>query len=489
MRLLHLVLAAFVMTVTPLPVLGQKEAPARSSDPPAWAAITRQDLAAIRDILAANHPGPVDPENDTYARWLRVGFEQALKRADGATSYSDYVRALRLYTNGFRDGHIGLRLTMEPTRLLWPGFVVRHAEDGTVRVASARADAGVPHGAVLTSCDGRAIGDIAMALIAPFYWNEDIPHERQSGLPELFVRHPGDTEFRPSECRFVVNGNPIDVAIRWGTESREVVASHIALAEPASPALGMRRLGETWIVSVPSFQYSGKSAEEIRALIESVTSSSAEIRKGLLVLDVRGNRGGNSSWGNLLAAAIWGEEATRAVARSFDWTVDWRVSPDNIEHLTRVVQRNRGDGLESSARSWERARDQMIEAQARGESLLRIGRPAVNPPRVPAPPESPRIFLLTDERCASACLDFADIVLRMPDVMHIGRPTSGDAVYMDNTYAALPGGLAGLSYSLKVYRNRVRSNNEWYEPHRLLPTVEGMTDETIAALVREISSP
>lgn len=46
----------------------------------------------------------------------------------------------------------------------------------------------------------------------------------------------------------------------------------------------------------------------------------------------------------------------------------------------------------------------------------------------------------------------------------VGLPTSADAVYIDNTEAMLPSGLALLSYSLKVYRNRVRANNEWYEP-------------------------
>jgi hypothetical protein len=55
-------------------------------------------------------------------------------------------------------------------------------------------------------------------------------------------------------------------------------------------------------------------------------------------------------------------------------------------------------------------------------------------------------------------------VRRLPLVTHIGLPTSADAVYIDNTESILPTGLAVLSYSLKVYRNRVRANNEWYEP-------------------------
>ena len=95
-----------------------------------------------------------------------------------------------------------------------------------------------------------------------------------------------------------------------------------------------------------------------------------------------------------------------------------------------------------------------------------------------------RVYLLTDGGCASACLDFADIVRRMPGTRQIGQPTSGDALYIDIDYTPLPSGLAGLSYGMKVYRNRARGNNQWYEPDVRWPGGD-MTDE---ALVRWIEA-
>jgi hypothetical protein len=38
-----------------------------------------------------------------------------------------------------------------------------------------------------------------------------------------------------------------------------------------------------------------------------------------------------------------------------------------------------------------------------------------------------------------------DVVRRLPNVTHIGLPTSADAVYIDNTEALLPSCLAWLS--------------------------------------------
>ena len=87
--------------------------PAKAADP-AWSALARSDLQAIHDVIRDNHPGPVDPENARYLDWLETGLRQATARATDARTYFDYVRALRFYTNGFQDGHIGLALKITP---------------------------------------------------------------------------------------------------------------------------------------------------------------------------------------------------------------------------------------------------------------------------------------------------------------------------------------------------------------------------------------
>ena len=79
-------------------------------------------------------------------------------------------------------------------------------------------------------------------------------------------------------------------------------------------------------------------------------------------------------------------------------------------------------------------------------------------------PVKAKVFFLTDGKCASACLDFADNILEMPGVIHVGSPTSADTVYMDVRSEELPSTVARLSFALKVYRNRKRANNEPYIP-------------------------
>src|SRR5678815_1163905 len=82
-----------------------------------WVLLTQRDLQAIHDTLAANHPGPVDPQSDRYRRRLEDGLQVAKAEAARARQYSDYTRALRRYVNGFRDGHTTARFLLSSERV------------------------------------------------------------------------------------------------------------------------------------------------------------------------------------------------------------------------------------------------------------------------------------------------------------------------------------------------------------------------------------
>ena len=464
---------------------GQALAAAPAAEP--WALLTQRDLQTIHDTLAANHPGPVDPQSDLYKRRLEEGFQVAKTQAAAARNYSDYTRALRRYVNGFRDGHIGARFLLVSQRPSWPGFLVGRDADGKVRVLAAAADSNVPKGAELLACDGMTTEQMMKERLDPYYWNADIPHERWDSLPRLLQFDAGDTKGRMVSCTFAIDGVTKSIELQWASASRETIAGYVQQMQPPAPTLGLHQRQGIWFVSLPSFNYFGPGAAGINALISDITARAAELRAGTVVFDMRGNGGGNSAWGEKVASAFWGERAVAHVVDSFDWTVDWRVSPDNIAHLNSIVERTERDGLTEAAQSWAQARDAVVAAQKKGQSLVRVAEPPKSSTgEAPESLVTGRVFLLTDGACASACLDFTDVVRRLPQVTHVGLPTSADAVYIDNAETILPSGLAVLSYSLKVYRNRVRANNQWYEPRVRWPGGV-MSDAAITAWIAQMA--
>ena len=451
-----------------------------------WVLLTQRDLQAIHDTLAANHPGPVDPQSDRYRRQLEDGLQASQAQAAAAHNYGDYARAVRRYVNGFRDGHTTARFLLSAERQSWPGFLVGRDVDSRIRVLAAADDSNVPMRAELLACDGLSTEQLMKERLDPYYWNADIPHERWNSLPRLFQFDAGDTAGRMTNCSFSIGGATKSVDLHWSSASRETLTRYVQQMQPPAPTLGLQRRQGIWFISLPSFNYFGEATAGINALVSDITAKAAELRAATVVFDMRGNGGGNSAWGERIAGAFWGEPAVTHVTGSFDWTVDWRVSPDNIAHLSSIVERTERDGLTAAAQSWAEARDAVVEAQKQGRSLVRVPEPPkTSARRAPRSLVTGRVFLLTDGACASACLDFTDVVRRLPNVTHVGLPTSADAVYIDNTEALLPSGLAYLSYSLKVYRNRVRKNNEWYEPAVRWPGGV-MSDDAVTAWIAQL---
>lgn len=451
-----------------------------------WSAFCRSDLQAVHDLLRDNHPGAVDAENSRYREWLETGLAQALQRAESVRSYSDYVRALRFYTNGFQDGHIAIGLEIRPDEVDWPGFIVGPNSEGTAEVIDAQADSGVHRGNRVIECDGLSVDELMKQRIDPYFWNKAIPHERPQHLHRLFHIDARDTIGRLSSCRFSFG----EMRLKWRTTTRDEFMPILEKAHGSSSASArtprLYKVDGVWFVSIPTFDYADEAkVVRIRALLRELSAKASELRSSKVLLDVRRNHGGDSAWGEEVASVIWGSEWVKRVKNSFDNTADWRASDANIKVMMQMLKREKDDGLTDSASYLERTVDAMKAARAQNRPLARVEERPKAKGEPPVNPVSGSIFLLIDHDCASACLDFADLVLRLPNVTHVGLATSADAIYIDNTYALLPSGLTGLGYSMKVLRNRVRHNNEWYEPKFSWPGGE-MSDAALAKWVTSL---
>jgi hypothetical protein len=451
-----------------------------------WATAAKIDIDAIHDHLLANHPAMVDdtPLGHRYRRWLEEGREIVLREAAAATTSADYARALRRYINGFEDGHLGVSFD-GLGKSQWPGFFGRESEPGRISVVAVGDDAPVPTGATLESCDGRDASRLMDELVLPYRVNAAIPHQRFEVSPRLFLSF-ADDQRRPTRCRFVVDGATREVDLAWRTTDDAAVKLLFEAAGSAGAPLGMRSVDGVTFISAQSFSLFDKEAGTMRKLLARIEKDRARLRREpYLVIDVRGNGGGNSDWGAQLAAALYGRDWVTAASRSFDWSVDWRATAHNAQVMRNNAKSQRENGMNDVAEGSDRIAGRIEAAVAAGEPYYR-SEYAVEPFETPATsPFTGKVYFLTDHACASACLDFADILLRMPGVIHVGLPTSADAVYIDNYGFPLPSGKAQLGTSLKVYRHRVRDNNQWYSPRHVWPGGR-MDDAAVARWVKTL---
>lgn len=465
--------AAFALAA-PFAAAQEQAAPELPATPQGWRAAAESDLEALRMYLREDTPVAVDSENPRMQRWVEEGYREARQRVRRVTDQPSYFYALAAYANGFQDPHLTLSPIAPISIARWPGFIATSRGEDTI-VASTD-DASIAEGARIIRCDGRSLASLRERSVFPFTLNPQIARDQRAAHTRLFLDRGNAFAPPPRRCVFEHEGRRRTLTLNWRDVPEDYWQRYsLAMTGPgATFGITTPAEGVTWI-GVPTF--ANEAGEQLRALITEVAANAETMRAGrAIVIDVRGNGGGNSEWGAQLATAVWGEEIINALPEANPGgAVDWRASERNRDYIESFAPELLAQfGEDSEFGQWVLAvRQGFATALEQGEPTWRQREAAETGPvpqgggytlRRPSGP-SPipaRVYVLSNGACASACLDFADIVLHIPGVQLIGMDTAGDGLLMEVREQTLPSGLALAVLPLKVYRGRARGALEAY---------------------------
>lgn len=428
-----------------------------------------RDLSAVHQLIVTSHPGAIDKENTNFAAWVEQGYLQAKKLNLLVSSRRDAHAVLGFYISGFKDGHVGIYHS-EKGRSSWAGFILdKRGEDFVVsHVAKGWPASLPPIGSSVLSCDGKEVHEILADEISPYVdrrldlkstWNHLAKHLTvdDADYPVL-ARKPA------SNCQVVLpSGLKQNFDLLWREDSGQLADF---LLQPQPPQTVQNLGGGRYWVHASNFAPSAVENASLEKMLEALERiDDAE----LVVLDTRGNRGGNSLVGIRILSALLGDQYVKSLDRSSRSYAMWRVSPLALSTLNNALASTERDyGKSSDAYTFVAGlRESMNVALVEKREWLQ--QPDTSSLEHDRSKDSNhksfrgRLVLVTDSFCASACLDFADTVLAVPGAIHFGLPTSADTVYIDIGAEVLPSG-AQFWLPLKVWRGRVRGNNQSYEP-------------------------
>lgn len=437
-----------------------------------WRQRTIEDLSDAHEIIERQSPASVDPENHAMRSWHIEGYRQALARAELVTSAQGWRYVLTGYVHGYGDPHLSFETEHPLEQARHPGFIASLRDGQAVVTWVNEQNEGGPRvGDEVTACDDRPLSDFVAERVFPFQFFAALPADHRRAVTRLFLDRGNPFALPPTMCSFN-GGSP--QPLRW----REVVDdgfwqtfADAALGPRTAAGLSFPASDVTWI-GVPSFAPIGDDSRALEGVIDAFRDLGDEFRSGrAIVVDLRGNTGGSSMMGERLARAIWGD----AVENAPIWpeAVDWRAPPENARYVGRfsLLLRLRFSSHPIGS-AWANEIAPGLRRSVRdGAPFYRSGAADVRSSggitrqrRRGVSSFNATVYLLTNGTCASACLDFADVALHMPGVMHIGEETSGDGLLMEVRNVELPSDRGEIRTPIKVIRGRGRGPMEYYTP-------------------------
>lgn len=420
-----------------------------------WRELARLDLDAAYELLKDSHPAMAPELGDTaFIARVETAYAAAKGRIEKIDSFYGLRSTLGAFGNSVGDKHVGAGFGLMRQYSIWPGFLVRaQGSDFVVTRAEGDKSTSPAEGAKLVSCDGVVAQDFARARIGEFHANWDIEAQRATEAWRLFVNDRNPFVEPPKSCRFDFNGASSDVTIAWNGTSYDLIAPVIARTNNNKGAgFGVRRLsnGAYWI----SMEGLEQQAEAV--LADAKRQAKAIAAAPYVVVDVRGNGGGSSSYGDRLADILLKSGPVSIPAEGQQVGEAWRVSPGNaagMEAFAADVKQNRGDNKEMV--QWAEETAAMLRKGVQnGDRFVPALPRDLQPPKAFTDPSggapgTSNVYLLTDYACFSSCLLLTDTFKRRGAVQ-VGLPTDAATRYMEVRSETLPSRLASFSTLQKV---------------------------------------
>ncbi len=419
---------------------------ARAEPAPAeWTALTQGDVEAAYRILSEDHPAlSAEIDDRAFRARLEAARTLALSRAQQVTTGGGYLATLAGLAVAAGDKHIWSRAHEPIETLDWAGIIVSRRGDRYVVVDHDAPEGPSLKGATLLACDGTGVDKLAENRLGGFRAVWSIEAQRIQNAPVLLVDFANPFAPRPKACTFDAGGARRDVTLVWRAIKRADLRPRIVPAlNRGTAGFGVRPFaGGKWIALQALDANAPAVVQQVEAQLKDLHDAP------IVVLDMRGNGGGNSGFGDQIAAGLFGRtrfDALQSNPSTRGCNTVWRISPRNLATMRQYVERFQKDSPDF-AREIER---QLKAAEGRTSGFtgpIDCGRGLGAAPAGELPPQAAkgRIVLLTDNACFSSCLLVTDRFRKL-GALHVGQATDAGTAYFEVREDRLPSGRSYFS--------------------------------------------
>lgn len=445
--------AAAVLVALAVPTAAAPASPEAAAH---WRALTEMDLEAAYALVRDNHPAAVaEVGDDAFRAALDRAIATGRERTARVDSYAGYAAVLNGFAVSLGDKHIWSRQIVRPAVYQWTGLAIARRGDSWRVAADARGgDQPSLLNARLVSCDGRTADELAEERLGGFRAVWSVEAQRIQTAPWILIDDGNPFLQRPKACTFDIGTGETTVQLEWRGAGPVTLSTQLAQAVRIGDAgFGVRKFAGGYWIGIRSLD------DRARPVIEAARAQLADIRKApMVVLDLRGNGGGNSAFTSELASLLMGDRyvGRYRIALPNGCGETWRATAGNLEGIRTFIRENSAGLNADSRRYLADVEKGLAEAVNTGKPF---DRPIAGCARPDAPEPAPgngdgsllngRMIILTDNACFSSCL-LAVQEFRRLGALHVGEATDAATRYMEVREIVLPSGLSYASTLQKV---------------------------------------
>ncbi|WP_082113614.1 S41 family peptidase [Chromobacterium vaccinii] len=427
---------------------------------------SKEYLDLIRQCILIGYPA-ISCGDVAACSWFDFGYAEAIELTKKVNTKDELFFPSIYYVVGFKDSHLNLILHDQSDFFFWQGWRAKLVNgDMVVNEISDEWPVRLPPlGACCVSCDGVKPLQYISNGVARFV---DVRDHLDSWVEKMIdfasFRKGSLNKFcpLPSVCNFRLSDGSIE---KYTMLSKKIYeeGNNKSTDIIFRPELNEINKGVYWL-NIPDFMPGCEGDAEWGVFLDQAKGLESV---DVLVLDTRGNQGGSSFYGVELLEAIYGKDYIEWLANSDckKSYAAWKISPlifKYIEQVSCCIES--AENCPKEFREWiNKLKENFTWAWNSGlEWLVEWGREREK--LISNPKMLPKVILITRSDCRSACLDFVDIVLQLPGVIHVGQATGADTVYTEQVIVNIEN-VAELCIPIKMWRNRPRESNQAYIPH------------------------
>jgi hypothetical protein len=460
-----------------LALLGTAHAAPGAQAAPDWAALARQDLDFAVAAIRTYHAGYIDGQPSVTLP-LAFGARSGLPEAEAVRSEQDYKRLMARFIAGFGDPHTAIDLRLATRG--WTGLILDQAggaNGGQYRVLWSEPGWPTPlppAGSAVQSCDGVWFGTWLQMQVAPFV-NASVEYGATFSTLARLTMFDRGLGWTPSQCVFVLpDGSRKPYALPLRSVPGEVAPARLDQLQPrwraAAKPVGMGTLASDkhW-VGMPNFN-GARSAAAYEALYPQLA---ALPKSGWVVFDLRGNGGGDSSWGSRALVALYGKAYASQLGAAGGASKYLIADVNSVAVLKRYIA---APEFASSKEESEADLAKVEAAMRAGEKMALVAGKldASTAPLVVSRPHGPRIAAVIDRECFSSCMNFLQQLRAMGDTVVLGEATRGYSPFGEIARHELPSGRGALYIPSALFRTS-QATREPFVPD--YPFDGNMTDD------------